>query len=112
VAELAFRHRLAFQGLDDLRIGLAVGDELFQPVFVDRGQAARKHCFLSDRGHHFSPWAVGYRTVCFLHEACQTQPNPKAELLSPLSGRCLGIDQPWLAQNRCNCRVAAIILSA
>ncbi len=55
VAELALRHRLAFQGLDDLRIGLAVGNQLFQPVLVDGGQATCEDCFLSDRGHHFSP---------------------------------------------------------
>src|SRR3984957_14345621 len=51
VAELAFGHRLAFQGLDDLRVGLAVDDELFQPLFIDRGEAAGERCFLSDRGH-------------------------------------------------------------
>src|SRR5471030_868351 len=56
MAELAFGHGLAFQGLDDLWVGLAVGDELFQPVPVDGGKAACKHCFLSDRGHYFSPF--------------------------------------------------------
>src|SRR5258708_29961239 len=81
VAELALGHRLAFQGLDDLWVGLAVGDELFEPAFVDGGKAARKHCFLSDRGHYFSPWGVGYRTVCFLHEACQTPAKSKGEVL-------------------------------
>ena len=55
MAELAFRHRLALQGLDDLRIGLAVDDELFEPTFVDWRQAACEHRFLSDRGHLFSP---------------------------------------------------------
>jgi hypothetical protein len=55
VAELALRHRLALQGLDDLRIGFAVDDELFQPILVDWGQAACEHRFLSDRGHLFSP---------------------------------------------------------
>jgi hypothetical protein len=112
VAELAFGHRLAFQGLDDLGVGLAVGDQLFQPVFVDRGQAACKHCFLSDRGHQFSSLGAGYRTVCFLHEACQTPRKQKCEVLKPLSPRCLRIDQPRVAQSRCSCQRIAIILNA
>jgi hypothetical protein len=56
VAELALSHRLALQGLDDLRIGLAIGDQLLQPASVDRGKATGQRCFLNDRGHgHFLP---------------------------------------------------------
>ncbi len=55
VAEFAFSHRLAFQGLDGLRVSLAILNELLQPLSVDGGKAACQHCFLSDRGHLFSP---------------------------------------------------------
>src|ERR1700704_5859064 len=42
----------AFQGLDDLWVGLAVNNELLEPLSVDGGKASRKHCFLRDRGHY------------------------------------------------------------
>jgi AcrR family transcriptional regulator len=53
-----------------------------------------------------------YRTVCFLHEACQIRRNSKGEVLEPLSLHCLWIDQGRAAQRRCNCSLATIILSA
>jgi hypothetical protein len=53
VAELALGHRLAFQRLDHLRVGLAVGDQLLEPAFVDGGKATGQDCFLCDRGHQF-----------------------------------------------------------
>src|ERR1700681_1342668 len=101
--ELALGHRPAFQGLDDLWVGLAVRDELLQPLFVDRGKASRKHRFLSDR-RHFSLPRGGYRTVCILHEPCQTQRKRKREVFKPLSPNCLRIDQPRIAQTECSCR--------
>jgi hypothetical protein len=51
VAELALRHRLALQRLDDVGIGLAVGDQLFEPAFVDRRQAAGQHGLCGNSGH-------------------------------------------------------------
>jgi hypothetical protein len=53
VTELAFGYRLAFQGLDHLGIGLAVGDQLLEPVFVDGRETTGQCCFLNDRGHQF-----------------------------------------------------------
>src|SRR5438034_7885202 len=60
----------------------------------------------------FSLPRVGYRTFCFLHEACQTRPKSKTELLSPLSGGCTEIGQRRTAQARSNCRGGAITFRA
>ena len=54
MAELALRDGLALQGLDDLGVGLAVGDELFEPAFIDRCEAAREGRLLNNSGHLIS----------------------------------------------------------
>ena len=64
VTELALGDRLAFQGLDDLRIGLAGGDQAFETRLVDRREAARgdggeatgENDFFLDRRHGFPPF--------------------------------------------------------
>src|SRR5262249_19825973 len=54
----------------------------------------------------FSPWELGYRTVCFLHEACQMCPKSKGEVFEPLRSPCPFCDQLRLAQTRCKLRAA------
>jgi hypothetical protein len=55
VAELALGHRLALQRLDDIGIGFAVGDQLFESAFVDRREAAGQGGFGGNSSHWFSP---------------------------------------------------------
>src|SRR3974390_3253000 len=85
VAELAFGHRLAFQGLDDLWIRFAVGDQLLEPLLVDWGEAAGKCCFLGDRSHRISPWGQDTeRSVSCMKRARSTPPG-KREVPKPVS---------------------------
>src|ERR1700730_13283060 len=90
MAELAFGHRLAFQGLDDLWVGLAVRDELLQPVFVDRGEASRKHRFLSDRRHFSLPRVDTERSVSCTNHA-RHRGNENAKSSSRLARTAFGL---------------------
>src|SRR5215475_10840416 len=60
----------------------------------------------------FSPLEPGYRTVCFLHEACQLPHFSKHEMFDGVRLPCPRIDQQRAAQSRCNRRRTAIILDA
>src|SRR6202012_4058720 len=60
----------------------------------------------------FSPLEIGYRTVCFLHEACQPPGFLKSEAMERLRLACPGSDQPGAAQTECSCCTEAIILGA
>ena len=55
VPEAALRHRLAFQRLDDLRVGFALGNQLFQTLLVDGGKATGQGSLGDDFVHEFAP---------------------------------------------------------
>src|SRR5260370_1531160 len=67
--ELSFRDGLALQGLDDLRVRLAVLDKLLEPAFVDRRKTSGENDVFGSDGHCYPP--EGYQPVCFLHGTCQ-----------------------------------------
>src|SRR5262249_31741444 len=82
MAESALGDRLAFQRLDGLGIGLALGDQLVEALSVDGGETAGEGG-LGDGLVHELPllWLVSgrYRPFCSMHEPCHSIPSQKVE---------------------------------